>query len=321
MELPRLSAFRKPTLLYPLGLGLLGAVAIVVIGEGRFLAVTLALVLMALAAAVGQRLNAREAAVQQVIKGYLEGQVEFGEQLVPVWQGHIESSRQQTETAINALSDRFAGIVDKLGEAVHTAGLETEIIDNHDNGLLAVFSRSERELGAVISTQKTDMDSTLGMLAQVQGLSGFIAELNSMAADVAQIAHQSNLLSLNAAIEAARVGEAGRGFSVVAKEFRTLSAKSGEIGLQIAKKVGAVSTAITAACQAVETSVAKRTGQAHETETTISRVLAELQNITGALQRSSALLKDESVGIQGEINQALMQLSFRTASARSPHRL
>ena len=267
--------------------------------------------LIAVCVLLGLRQDAQQKNFLRSIDDYLNGQVNFGEQVVPVWKGHIESSREQMETAINTLSDRFGGIVDKLDDAVNTAGLEAKIIEDDELGLLAVFNRSERELGAVIATQKAAMSSMLNMLEKVQGLDSFIAELNSMAGNVTQIAHQSNLLSLNAAIEAARAGELGRGFAVVAKEFRTLSAKSGEIGRDITAKVDVISQAIAETCKVVEDSVAQRDTRVLATEATIERVLSEFKNITDALQRSSDRLKSESVGIKSEINLSLVQLQFQ----------
>jgi methyl-accepting chemotaxis protein len=267
--------------------------------------------MLALATVTAFKLAAQQAHMRRSIETYLNGQTRFGENMVPVWTGHIESSREQMEAAINALSDRFGGIVDKLGVAVQAADHETQTIDNSDTGLVAVFSHAETQLGGVIAAQQSDMQATRSMLEQVSGLTSLIAELDGMANDVAQIAHQSNLLSLNAAIEAARVGDAGRGFAVVAKEFRTLSAQSAKTGVHIAEKVGYVSRAIEQACKTVEESVAHGDSRTVMIESTIGKVLSEFQDITGALQRSSALLKDESVGIQAEINQSLMQLQFQ----------
>ncbi len=298
-------------LMYPLALGVLGSVAIFVLHELSWSAAFTALGLIAVCTLMGLRLAAQQKAFLASIEDYLAGQLAFGEQVVPVWKGHIESSREQMESAINSLSDRFGGIVDKLDEALRTAALETDTIDDQDKGMLSLFSRSEQELGAILEAQKASAASMQRMIEKVQGLDSYIVELHSMAGDVAQIAHQSNLLSLNAAIEAARAGDLGRGFAVVAKEFRTLSTKSGDTGKHIAEKVGIISAAIADACQVVQDSAGQREERALAAQETITRVLSDFSGITGALQRSSSLLKKESQGIQTEVNQALVQLQFQ----------
>jgi methyl-accepting chemotaxis protein len=297
--------------MYPVALGLAGSVAIFVIHEVSWSAAFTALGLVLICALMGLRQVAQQKVFLSSIEEYLAGQVAFGDQVVPVWKGHIESSREQMEIAIDALSTRFGSIVDQLDEALRTAALETTSIDDQDHGLLALFSRSEHDLGAILEAQKTAASSMLRMIEKVQGLDSYIVELHAMADDVAQIAHQSNLLSLNAAIEAARAGELGRGFAVVAKEFRTLSTKSGQTGKHIAEKVSVISAAIADACTVVQDSAGEREARALAAKETINRVLTDFSGITSALQRSSSLLKKESTGIQAEINQALVQLQFQ----------
>ena len=301
----------KAQLWYPAALGLAAAAAVLLVGGLDWLGAGLAVLLVAAGAGLGLRLTAQKTTLLASLEGYLGAQQQFGEQVAPVWGGHIESSREQMEGAIASLSERFAGIVDKLDEAVHTANLETQTMDDSDHGLVAVFARSETELGAVIIAQKTAMTSMLSMLEKVQGLDQFIVELQDMAADVAKIAQQTNLLALNAAIEAARAGELGRGFAVVAKEFRMLSTQSGNTGKRIAEKVGVISAAILETCRVVTESVKEEDGSMHKAEATIGGVLSDFRNITDALIRSSTLLKDESVGIKSEIGQALVQLQFQ----------
>ena len=301
----------KGQLLYPVALGLAGASATLVAAGWSWTATSLALALALAGLALGMQLAARQNALLQSLDRYLAAQQQFGEKVAPVWSGHIESSREQMESAIAALSQRFSGIVDKLDVAVHTSGLETETIDDRDNGLVAVFTRSEHELGAVLDSQKAAMTSMVSMLEQVQGLDRFIVELQDMAADVAKIAQQTNLLALNAAIEAARAGELGRGFAVVAKEFRMLSTQSGETGRHIAEKVGVISAAIIETCRVVLVSVKQEDGSMLTAQATIGTVLTDFRTITDALLRSSTLLKNESIGIKSEIGEALVQLQFQ----------
>jgi len=236
-------------------LGLAGAAAVLAVGGLTWVPLVVAPLLAASGLALSLRQRAREAALMQSIKDYVAGQEHFGQELAPVWCRHIETSREQMEAAVSALTRQFAGIAAKLDEAVSTASMETQMVDDRDSGLVAVFGRSQTELDAVIQSQQSAGQSLAAMLGKVQALDRFIQELHDMAADVAKIAQQTNLLSLNAAIEAARSGEFGRGFAVVAQEFRMLSLQSGDTGRRIAAKVDLISAAITETCKVVGESV------------------------------------------------------------------
>ena len=110
------------------GVGLLGAAAVLLAGGLTWLTGALALLPVIAGALVGQRLVAARCVMQQSIDAYLAGQAQFGEQLVPVWKNHIEASRSQMEAAVNALSDRFGGIVDKLDVALRNATQATDSV-------------------------------------------------------------------------------------------------------------------------------------------------------------------------------------------------
>jgi len=163
----------------------------------------------------------------------------------------------------------------------------------------------------VVKSMKSAMSSKQAMLAQIKDLERFTRELRDMAEGVASIAAQTNLLALNAAIEAARAGPAGRGFAVVAQEVRNLSSRSAETGRNISNRVGLISGAILAASQAAEQSSEAEDKSMQSAEGMIASVLTEFRGITDALLQSSDLLKQESIGIQGEVGEALVQLQFQ----------
>jgi methyl-accepting chemotaxis protein len=296
---------------YPAMVGVAAAVALLWVGQASLLAIGLAVLLLAGAVATGQFMAGQEAALHQAVAEYLESQAAYSQNVVPVWNGHIESSRVQMEVAINDLSERFGGIVDKLDVALRTANQETDGMDSSGSGLVAVFTKSEQELSALITVQETAMKNMEQMLAKVQGLDRFVVELQDMASDVARIAQQTNLLALNAAIEAARAGDLGRGFAVVAKEFRMLSNQSGDTGRKIAEKVKVISAAIVDTCTVVRESVVAEDSSLESAQTTINRVVADFKGITEAFQRSRDLLQGESLSIQSEVNQALVQMQFQ----------
>ena len=305
---------RDVGVLYPASLGIAGAGAVFVSGGATWLGASLAAMLAAGGVAAAYKMSARRTVSPQAAERYLAAQQLFGEKVVPVWTGHIETSRTQMENAISALSTDFSRIVDQLDEAVHSAGAATQSIEgggDGGNGLVAVFVDSEKQLAGVVASQKAAMTSMTAMLDKVQGLDRFITELHEMAADVAKIAAQSNLLALNAAIEAARAGELGRGFAVVANGFRMLSNQSGDTGRRIAEKVSVISDAIRSTCQAAVESVRQEDGAMVASEATIDSVLGGFRTVTDALLTSSSLLKEESVGIKNEVGEALVQLQFQ----------
>ncbi|WP_229257369.1 methyl-accepting chemotaxis protein [Duganella callida] len=241
-----------------------------------------------------------------MIDDYLAARERFGDAVLPVWARHIENSRAQMEEAIADLASRFSNIVDRLDNAVHVSSGA-----NQGGSMTEVFGRSERQLGSVVSSMKSAMSSKQAMLAQIRDLERFTRELRGMAEGVASIAAQTNLLALNAAIEAARAGPAGRGFAVVAQEVRMLSGRSAETGKEISNRVNQISSAILAASQAAEQSSEAEDKSMQSAEGMIAAVLDEFRQMTDALVQSSDQLKQESIGIQGEVGQALVQLQFQ----------
>ncbi|MGH6648406.1 methyl-accepting chemotaxis protein [Aquabacterium sp.] len=301
----------KAYLVYPPLLGIAGGISALLLSGGT-LAAGLVAGALPLAGLVCSWLMARELrACRQSIQDYMAGRQRFGETMAPVWTGQIETSRQQMETAISELSQRFSGIVDKLDNTVRTTSAATSSIGDNDNGLVAVFARSEQELGTVVATMESAMSSKTQMLEKVQSLNHFTTELQQMASDVASIAWQTNLLAINAAIEAAHAGENGRGFSVLAQEVRKLSALSGDTGKRITEKVSLINAAIVETRESAEASNLEESRAMATSQGTITAVLNQLRSVTDTLVASTDLLKDESLDIKAEISEALVQLQFQ----------
>ncbi len=242
-----------------------------------------------------------------MIGNYLASRERFGDAVLPVWCRHIENSRTQMEEAVSDLASRFSNIVDKLDNALHVSGGSNQ----SGHSMTEVFAHSETQLGSVVTSMKSALSSKQAMLAQIKDLERFTRELRGMAEGVASIAAQTNLLALNAAIEAARAGPAGAGFAVVATEVRMLSMRSAETGKEITNRVGLISSAILAASQAAEQSSDAEDKSMQSAEGMIEAVLNEFRQMTDALVQSSELLKQESIGIQGEVGEALVQLQFQ----------
>lgn len=298
------------------GVGALGAVAVVALAPAGLLPWTVAALLLAAGAASSVPVRRALRRERDGVADCLGSQRRFGAELAPVWVAQIESSRQQMDEAISALAQRFSGIVDKLDRAVQVSNSSAGNGGSGDAGLVGVFARSEQGLSRVVETLEQANRSKLGMVEQVHGLGAHVESLQRMAEDVALIAQQTNLLAINAAIEAAHAGDEGRGFAVLAQEVRRLSAQSGDNGRRIGELVNQVSVAISHTRAAADSSADSDRQSTAAAEAAISGVLGEFKAITEALVASGQLLRDESIGIQGEISEALVQLQFQDRVAQ-----
>jgi methyl-accepting chemotaxis protein len=231
---------------------------------------------------------------------------------VPIWAKQVESSRSQTERAIVALTERFAGIYSKLEDALHASQQAAgDLTGDAQGSTLVVLAQSESELTRVINSLKATQLSRDEMLTQVRGLTDYTGQLRTMASEVAAIAAQTNLLALNAAIEAARAGEVGRGFAVVADAVRTLSSLSSDTGKKMSATVDIINAAITRLVEVADNTAEHDNQSVASSEASIQQVLDRFQGITQRLSGSTELLQQESVGIRDEISEVLVALQFQ----------
>ena len=234
------------------------------------------------------------------------------EKALPIWSQQIENSRQQTEAAMIDLTQRFSGLANKLEEAVSASHLAAgELGDANSRGMAGVLSESQQQLNEVVAILHSAQANRDAMLAEIKSLTTYTIELNTMAMDVAKIASQTNLLALNAAIEAARAGEAGRGFAVVADEVRNLSRLSSETAQKMTEKVDTINTAIGRAFQIAENAAARDHASALNSEQTIEQVLTRFRHATDSLAESASLLQNESTEIHLEISNVIVSLQFQ----------
>lgn len=171
--------------------------------------------------------------------------------ILPLWSKHVDSVKKQTEGAVGQLITSFSSLVTQFDQAGFGGISGNENAKNSD-ATITLLQLCKRELTPVIDSLAKMIDSKDELLNCIRDLGDSTTDMESMAQEVGQIAAQTNLLAINAAIEAARVGAHGRGFAVVAGEVRKLSQLSAETGRRMSERVNQVSVIMKMALMAAD---------------------------------------------------------------------
>lgn len=225
--------------------------------------------------------------------------------VVPVWSRQTEGARAQTEEAITDLTFRFGSMQRSLQEVL--SGFQ----DGGGLDLHTLISESQARLGDIVTTLEETQKIRRDLLAKIEVLSGFTDELYQMSAEVAAIANQTNLLSLNAAIEAAHAREHGKGFAIVADEVRKLSERSGNTGTSIAEGIERMSKGLQETLKAAQAFEDQDAQALQRAQKTIGSVVHAFGGAIEDLSTQQEGMLRTGRDVQGQIAQTLVALQFQ----------
>jgi methyl-accepting chemotaxis protein len=187
-----------------------------------------------------------------------------------------------TLTSTAEVTQELSGIVASASEEastnVQSVASASEEMTSSVNEISRQVQESSRIAGeAVAQAKKTD--SRINALSQAAGRIGDVVKL------ITAIAEQTNLLALNATIEAARAGEAGRGFAVVASEVKALASQTAKATEEIGTQIGAMQAATGESVSAIK-EIGGTIGRISEIASTIAAAVEEQGAATSEIARN-----------------------------------
>jgi aerotaxis receptor len=240
------------------------------------------------------------------VQAMLQGVSDISAQVSRTTQ-HVESGMRNVENAAHAQNEATSSAAAAIEEVTVSIG-EVAANAQQTRATAEEASVASRN-GAEVTTSARDairsLAETVGRSAgRVESLDKRSEEISRITGVIREIADQTNLLALNAAIEAARAGEQGRGFAVVADEVRKLAERTGNATQEISAMIESIRSETAEAVSGMRAGA----GQVAQGVGLVDRVADALNEINGEMARTARMVTDISLASSEQRN-AMTQLA------------
>ncbi len=226
----------------------------------------------------------------------------------------MAATSKEQESAVNsfgASTNQIAASVQEISatgnELVQTVGELTDIA--HNSASLAGTGRSNLE--TMQSTMQQLQDSSASISGKLSVISDKAGDITSVVTTITKVADQTNLLSVNAAIEAEKAGEYGRGFLVVAQEIRRLADQTAAATLDIEQNVQEMQSSVSAGVMEMDKfadHVRRSVRVVSEVGSQLGEIINEVERLTTRFDAVGEGMRSQTQGAE-QINDAMRSLN------------
>ncbi|MRX10677.1 HAMP domain-containing protein [Pseudoduganella sp. FT25W] len=216
---------------------------------------------------------------------------------------------EQAQTSVEILSTTKE-ISANITELVRTMEEATSVADYTTHAT----ADAQNNLKRMDGTMQTMVTATDSINAKLAALSEKASNINSVLITITKVADQTNILSLNAAIEAEKAGEAGRGFSVVATEIRRLADQTSVSTWDIEQMLKEMQSAVSASVMGMDKfseEIRRSVGEVRQVTNQLSGVMDQVQKLAPQFDQVLQGMQSQAIGA-AQINETMMQLNEAT---------
>lgn len=240
-----------------------------------------------------------------------------------VQQSGIQVTSSATQIAASAkeqeatVAEQAATVNEVVTTATEISATAKELVNTMDEVAKVAevtaesASSGQSGLKSMENTMHQMMEASSAIAAKLEILNEKASNINTVVTTITKVADQTNLLSLNAAIEAEKAGEYGLGFSVVATEIRRLADQTAVATWDIEQMVKEMQTAVTAGVMSVEKfteEVRRSVAEVSTISTGMASIIKQVQALTPRFESVHEGMQFQSQGAE-QIKHAIIQLS------------